>query len=78
MSLKPSVMQMLEVAQGCELKTLQEAYDNYMLHYDMFFLIEKYQEQYSEFVAELYDLGLANNEMMVDMTIEAVLEKLCG
>lgn len=55
--LKPSVAQMLQVGYSCGLSTLDEAYSQYMSHYECFFLIDKYQEQYAVFVQELKDLG---------------------
>lgn len=54
----PNVKEMLEVAQECGLKTLGEAYDNYQMHYTMFFLIEKFSEQNKKLTKELVDLGL--------------------
>lgn len=44
--IKPSVLGMLEVGKACGLFTLEEAYSNYMNHYDCFFLISDYHSQY--------------------------------
>ena len=55
--LKPSVAQMIQVGYGCGLNTLEEAYDQYLSHYDCFFLIDKFHEQMAEFAQQLKDLG---------------------
>jgi hypothetical protein len=57
MSLKPSIVQMLNVAQDCGLTTLNEAYSNYMSHYDCFFLLSDYAAQQAVFFAQLKECG---------------------
>ena len=74
--LKPSVMQMLDIGKACELHTVEESYDNYMGHYDCFFLIEKYGEQYNRFLGELKALGLVVDNRIVDMPIDEAIKKV--
>lgn len=75
--LKPSVEEMLEVGEDCGLSTVAEAYDNYLAHYDMFFLIEDYTTQYISFVQEMKEKELVNKDMTIkDCTIAAALEGL--
>lgn len=64
--MEPSVKEMLEVGESCGLKTVEEAYNNYMNHYDMFFLISKYNEQ----------LHTLHGEMKTLRLIERVPEKV--
>ena len=73
MSLNPSVRQALEVAEGCGLCTLQEAVDNYLNHYTMFFLIEKYSEQYKAFVDELKSLGFLSDNTLKEISVADAL-----
>lgn len=51
--LKPDILQMLEIGRECGLIYFEEAYHNYLNHYDCFFLIERLQEQMTEFKDEL-------------------------
>lgn len=72
--LKPSVAQMIIVGYRCGLKTLEEAYNQYLSHYDCFFLIDKFHEQHDEFLQQLKDLGFTEqvdgyNEL-VDMNLD--------
>ena len=71
--LNPSVRQALEVADGCGLNTLQEAVDNYLNHYTMFFLIEKYSEQYQAFIDELKSLGFLSDRTLKAISISDAL-----
>lgn len=68
--LKPNIQQMIQIGKDCGLSTLDEAYSNYLNHYDMFFLIEKYNEQLRDFVVDLAIAGLLveedNKVMLVD------------
>ena|ERR1019366_4819350 len=77
--LKPNVVQMLEIGRDCGLSMLGEAYQNYMNHYDCFFLIEDYTNQYDKFVADLTVAGLVTYvdafPHLLDMTIEQALIK---
>lgn len=56
--LKPDVKQMLYIGDGCGLTYVEEAYNNYMNHYDCFFLIEKYHEQKRQFFLDMAIMGL--------------------
>lgn len=56
--MKPCVKEMLEVAEACGLETVDEAYSNYMNHYDAFFLIDKYAEQQHALHSEMKQLRL--------------------
>lgn len=72
--LKPNVAQMISVAYACGLSTLNEAYDQYMLHYDCFFLIDKFHEQHKDFVEELKDFGFIDEENGVLSLVEYSLD----
>ena len=75
--LEPDVRQMLEVGESCGLNDLEEAYDHYMSHYDMFFLIEDYTNQYVAFVKKLKESGLLLKDMSLKRcTIKEALEGL--
>ena len=77
--LEPSVKDMLEIGKGCGLSTVQEAYDNYMNHYDMFFLIEDYTNQYIKFVQDLKETGFVNKDMTLkDFSIIEGLERVAA
>ena len=78
--LKPSVAQMLLIGHGCGLHTLEEAYSNYLSHYDCFFLIDKFHEQNAVFTQQLKDLGFTEqidgiNEL-IDIPLEICLKML--
>ena len=76
--LKPNIAQMLTIAKGCDLSTLEEAYQMYLNHYDCFFLIEKFQEQSQWLAAELFKLGFvdANTGLLIDISIDECMGKL--
>ena len=57
-TLKPNILQMLEIGKDCGLDTVQEAYENYSNHYDMFFLISDIRNQTKVFHEELFEIGL--------------------
>lgn len=57
-TIKPSVKQMLLIGRDIGHETLEEAYQQYMSHYDCFFLISGYKNQYHEFINELKQLTL--------------------
>jgi len=76
MSLKPDIKQMLTIGAGCGLTTVAEAYDNYMNHYDCFFLIDDYQAQNAQFIKDMGDAGFVKDFAIVDMTIEEALASL--
>ena len=75
-TLKPSIRQMLVIAGGCGLKTLDEAYNNYMNHYDCFFLISDFNAQHTQFVRDMIALGFVKDRAVVEMTIDEALAKL--
>lgn len=72
-NLKPDIKQMLTLGKGCGLHTLDEAYNNYMNHYDCFFLISDYAAQYKQFKTELIDVGLVVDNTLADLTIDEAL-----
>jgi hypothetical protein len=78
MSLKPSVQEMLLIAQDCGLTTLEEAFNNYMNHYDMFFLISDYENQKKAFDNDAIKLGLVDHTeqglFMKEISIDDALE----
>ena len=79
--LKPSVKQMLEIGEGCGLVHIDEAYSNYLNHYDCFFYIPEYHQQHAEFVEELTKLGFVvsnadGKKELVNITIVDALAKM--
>lgn len=72
--LKPSVLQMLLLGQDYGLLTVDDAYSNYMNHYDCFFLIDKFQEQHKDFVEELQSLGFVGGGRFKDVTIDEAIK----
>lgn len=72
--LKPSVLQMLLLGQDCGLLTVDDAYSNYMNHYDCFFLIDRFQEQHQVFVEELKSLGFVEGDRFKDMAIDEAIK----
>jgi len=76
--LKPDVKQMLEIGKDCGLSTLAEAYGHYMCHYDLFFLISNYSEQYGVFRDNLIDLGFVDTATMelIDVSIDSALKRV--
>lgn len=81
MTLKPSVKQMLEVGKGCGLSHIEEVYDDYMRHFDLFFLISDYSNQYGIFLKELEDSKLiykteGGRYSFFDLSIEEALNLL--
>ena len=75
--LEPSVEGMLKVGRDCGLLMVEEAYNNYMHHYDMFFLIEDYTNQYIKFVQDLKEAKLLKKDMTLrHCLIEDALEGL--
>ena len=78
--LKPDIKQMLELAKDMGLTTLEDAFIEYMRHYDLFFLMSDYQNQLNNFCTEIANLNWleAEDNYLRDMTIEeclALLEK---
>ena len=53
----PDIREMLDVAEGCGLNTLEEAYSNYLNHYDMFFYIPEYGAQMKTFTEQCIEKG---------------------
>lgn len=79
--MKPNPLQMLEVAEACGLVSVREAFQNYMDHYDCFFLISDYPTQYAQFVKDLISLDLVilvgdNKFDIVDLPIASVLPSI--
>lgn len=81
--MKPCVKEMLEVAEACGLETVDEAYTNYMNHYDAFFLIDKFQEQQHALHGEMKQMrlikrveGKADKWTIVDTSIAEAKERL--
>lgn len=74
--LKPSLEEMLMVSKTCGLYSLQEAYDNYLNHYDLFFLIDNYQDQLLELTNEIKSFDLIESVdgklFLKDISIEDV------
>lgn len=74
------VREFLEIGKGCGLDHIEEAYNNYMLHYDLFFIIDKYAEQYKEFIDELHEHNLLETTdeglMLLDISIDEALERI--
>jgi hypothetical protein len=75
--LKPSVHEMLTIADGCGLTHIEEAYFNYTRHYDLFFDIKNYNDQYVNLVQELKKYGFVNKDMTLkDISVKEGLERV--
>ena len=76
--LKASLLQMLSVAESCGLTRLEEAYDQYQRHYDLFFLIEDFSNQNKALTEEIKSYGLldeVNGKLYLkDLSIKEVYE----
>ena len=76
--LKASLLQMLSVAEYCGLTRLDEAYDHYQRHYDLFFLIEDFSNQNKALTEEIKSYGLldkVNGKLYLkDLSIKEVYE----
>ena len=76
--LKTSLLQMLSVAEYCGLTRLDEAYDYYQRHYDLFFLIEDFSNQNKALTEEIKSYGLldeVNGKLYLkDLSIKEVYE----
>ena len=48
-----NILEMLRIGEACGLDTVEEAFSDYMNHYDLFFLMENYHKQYNELIDEL-------------------------
>ena len=76
--LKASLLQMLSVAESCGLTRLDEAYDQYQRHYDLFFLIEDFSNQNKALTEEIKSYGLldeVNGKLYLkDLSIKEVYE----
>ena len=76
--LKASLLQMLSVAEACGLTRLDEAYDQYQRHYDLFFLIEDFSNQNKALTEEIKSYGLldeVNGKLYLkDLSIKEVYE----
>lgn len=78
--LKPSVRQMLMIGKDMGFEYIYEAYDSYMMHYDCFFLLDKYEEQYEEFLKEMKIYGFVadNGCELKNLTIDQALIMMRG
>ena len=76
--LKASLLEMLSVAESCGLTQLDEAYDQYQRHYDLFFLIEDFSNQNKALTEEIKSYGLldeVNGKLYLkDLSIKEVYE----
>lgn len=81
-TLKPSVLQMLRIGKGCGLTYVGEAYNNYMNHYDCFFLLSDYENQLRQFEQDLKDCGFVvktdSGYGIKDITIKEALKQFDG
>ena len=82
-TIRPSLLQMLEMGQGMDLEYIDEAYDTYMMHYDVFFYIPKMNEQLDVLIQELInanlvDKGSDGKYILKTITIKEALEKING
>lgn len=80
MSLCLSLKEMLVVGKSCGLKTLDEAYDNYLNNYTMFFLIDDFNAQHIGLIKEMenYNLIIRSGDTgyLKDVYISEVMEML--
>ena len=78
--LKPSLLEMLSVAESCGLTRLDEAYDQYQRHCNLFFLIEDFSNQNKALTEEIKSYGLldeVNGKLYLkDLSIKEVYEVL--
>lgn len=79
--MNPCLKEMLSIGADCGLTTVEEAYNNYMNHYDMFFLIDKFSEQQHALHSEMKQYRLIERvaEMrwrIKDITIAEAQERL--
>ena len=76
--LKASLLEILSVAESCGLTRLDEAYDQYQRHYDLFFLIEDFSNQNKALTEEIKSYGLldeVNGKLYLkDLSIKEVYE----
>lgn len=76
--MKPSVMQILNIGKEMGFDDLDQAYFDYMRHYDCFFLLDKYEEQYKELFEEFDRYGLLDrvdgNIFLKQVTISEAIE----
>lgn len=69
----PSVEAMLRIGKDLGYEKVEEAYDQYMHHWDCFFSIDRFADQYSAFIGEMSDLGLVSGRTVNDVTIDDAL-----
>jgi hypothetical protein len=71
---------MIQSGIDCDLSTLEEAYDNYMRHYDSFFYIPEYRAQYLTLRDEGIALGLVveinGSYQLKDFTLKEALVRI--
>lgn len=81
--MKPNVESMLDLGETCGLTTVEEAYNNVMLHYDAFFTIANLKEEEHALHCEMKQYRLIervpekNNVWRIkDVTIKEAKERL--
>ena len=67
--LKPSVSEMLYIGDGLGAANIAEAYEEYLLHHDLFFDLAYYGEQRRGLLMDLVAYGFVVDGQLVDMTI---------
>ena len=75
--LKASLLQMLSVAESCGLTRLDEAYNQYKRHYDIFFLIEDFSNQNDLFFL-IEDFSNQNKALTEEIKSYGLLDKVNG
>ena len=69
--LEPSLLQMICIAEEIGLKTLEQAYTNYMRQYDLFFLVSDYENQYKVFADTIRKYNFTDREgFLKDLSLE--------
>ena len=70
--LKASLLEMLSVAESCGLTRLEEAYNHYQRHYDLFFLIEDFSDQ------DIEDFSDQNKALTEEIKSYGLLDEVNG
>lgn len=78
--LKPSLVQMLQVARDMGCKNIKDAYGNYTRYYDCFFYIPEYSKQLKDLTEEIKSNNLTEVRgglhYLKDMSIDDALKQL--
>ena len=72
MSNEPNTKSMLNVAKDCDLTSLSEAWNNYNIHYTLFFEIDRFSEQYNALVKEMVGYGLITVDVNGKKTLAVI------